>query len=187
MNTESLEKKLSEAMGKSGVVKLVNELEKVDFPVKDLIDLTFHKQHEIGFRAAWILENYLLADKQRLINSLDYFLQRLPQVKNPSCRRHFAKILQELTLKLNTKKADQLFRNALIQSNLELVVEACFDWMIDPKAAIAVKAFCMESLFNLSFIHPWILEELRPTIEFLMKDGSAGIASRGKKILNLMQ
>jgi hypothetical protein len=63
------------------------------------------------------------------------------------------------------------------------VVEQLFDWMIDPRVLIAVKVFSSEALFNMRLRYPWITEELGNQIRFLMRDGTAAIQSRGKKLL----
>jgi len=58
--------------------------------------------------------------------------------------------------------------------------------MIDPKAKIAIKVFASEALFNLRGRYPWIEEELANQIQFLMRNGTAAIQSRGKKLLALL-
>jgi hypothetical protein len=63
-------------------------------------------------------------------------------------------------------------------------VEQLFDWMIDPKVRIAVKVFAGSALFNLRARYPWLKEELAEQIRFLMRDGTAAIQSRGKKLLS---
>src|SRR2546428_5403188 len=144
MNAQVLEAKLSTTITKMTVVLIVKELERQCFSVKELIDLAFHTRSEIGFRAAWILENDVLNDKNRLLSVLPYFLKKFVLVDNPSCKRHFVKILQEITFHFNAKKADQILQREIFNSDLESVVETCFDWMIDTKVAVAVKVFCME-------------------------------------------
>ena len=66
---------------------------------------------------------------------------------------------------------------------MEPIVEQCFDWMIDPKVLIAVKVFSAEALFNLRHRYPWISGELTEQLQFLMRDGSAAIQARGRKLL----
>jgi len=53
--------------------------------------------------------------------------------------------------------------------------------------AVAVKVFCCEILFNLRNRYDWLTDELARKTEFLMKDGSAAMQSRGKKILKQLQ
>jgi hypothetical protein len=55
--------------------------------------------------------------------------------------------------------------------------------MIDPKVRIAVKVFAAQALFNLRERYPLIKDELAEQIRFLMRDGTAAIQSRGRKLL----
>ena len=74
----------------------------------------------------------------------------------------------------------------LLSLDLEPAVEQLFDWMIDPKAKIAVKVFASEALFNLRHRYDWVAEELASQIQFLMRNGSAAIQSRGNKLLAML-
>lgn len=50
---------LTETFGKTKVNKLKVILDKQQFAVHDLIDLTFYPDKTIAFRAAWLLENMI--------------------------------------------------------------------------------------------------------------------------------
>ena len=56
-----------------------------------------------------------------------------------------------------------------------------------PNEPIAVKAFSMTVIFNLSKKYPDIVPELKASIEYLMPNASAGIKSRSNKILRAIQ
>lgn len=87
---------------------------------------------------------------------LEYLISKIKEVKHPSCQRHYVKIITHLT----NPRTNAAIKHKLASLNMEPVVEQCFDWMINPKVKIAVKAFAAEALFNLSFRYPWIKEEL---------------------------
>jgi len=154
-------------------------IKKQQFSVKDLIDITFHPEKNVAFRAAWILENLFLQKPENYIENLEYLISRVKDVDNPSCKRHYAKILMHIT----SPKAPTVIKQKLAEVDLEPVVEQLFDWLIDPKVLIAVKVFASEALFNVRDRYPWIAEELANQIRFLMRDGTAAIQSRGRKIL----
>lgn len=63
------------------------------------------------------------------------------------------------------------------------VVNLCFNFLQDVKAPIAVKAFSMTVLLNISQSQPDLKHELRLVIEQMLPYGSAGIHSRAKKVL----
>jgi len=166
-------------MVKTKVLKLSRILEEEAFALRDLIDLTFDTDRDIAFRSAWILENIFLQDPTRYETDLEYLVSRIKEVKHASCKRHYAKIMMHIT----AKNASPVIKQKLQGLDLEPVVEQCFDWMIDPKVLVAVKVFASEALFNLRRRYTWINEELADQIRFLMKDGSAAIQSRGRKLL----
>ena len=172
--------KLSGTIGKSKVLELSRILKEENFALSDLIDLTFIANKEIAFRAAWILENIFLQDQLRYENDMEYLLSGIKNIKHPSCQRHYVKILMHIT---GAKTIDQI-KNKLHQLDLEPAAEQCFDWLINPKVKIAVKVFAIETLFNLRTRYPWINDELVDQINFLMRNGSPGIRSKGKKLLS---
>ena len=179
MHKDELLTELTATIGKTKVLELSRILREQQFALKDLIDLTFYADMDIAFRAAWILENLLLKNPLLFIDDLDYLISRVKSVKHASCQRHYTKILMHLTApKVKREISDKM--NTL---DLEPVVEQCFDWMIDPKIKIAVKVFSSEVLFHLCDRYNWVKDELAEQIQFLMKTGSPGIISRGKKIL----
>jgi hypothetical protein len=180
LTSDELIKNISTTLIKTKVVKLSTIIQKQQFSIKDLIAITFHPDKNIAFRAAWILENLFLRKPENYITSLEYLISRITDVDNPSCKRHYAKILMHIT----APKAPASIKQELTGIDLEPVVEQLFDWLIDPKILIAVKVFAAEALFNMRHRFDWIAEELANQVRFLMKDGTAAIQSRGKKILS---
>ena len=84
---------------------------------------------------------------------------------------------------ITNPKSPALIQEILKETDLEPVAEQLFDWMIDPKVRIAVKVFAGDALFNMRERYPVIKEELAEQIRFLMRNGTAAIQSRGRKLL----
>jgi hypothetical protein len=179
MTQSELIQKITSIIGKPKVLELSRILKEQQFALHDLIDITFHPDKAVSFRAVWILENVFLTDPEAYLPDLQYMISRFKEVKHHGCMRHYAKIIMHIT----EDKAPQSLQLKLQQIDLEPVVEQLFDWMIDPKTKIAVKVFTAHALFNLKEQFPWIKEELGSQMEFLMRNGSPAIQSRGKKIL----
>ena len=182
MNRDELITQLAATYGKTKVNKLSLMVKEQNFAIRDLIDLTFHEDKTIAFRAAWLLENVYLANPVFYLPELDYLLQRFNKVEYPSCQRHYAKVMMHLT----APKVHPLIKQKLQETDMEPVVEKCFDWLIGPKVLIAVKVFSAETLFNLHTRYYWITDELTSQLQFLMQNGTAAIQSRGKKLLTLL-
>ena len=176
MTKEELLEALKETLLKVKMQKLTDLCIKESYSYRDLIDLTFYHEEEIAFRAAWILESCLKHFAERFDPEIPYFLDCYPRQDNHSCRRHYTKIMMQL---LKTRPAS-------IEPCTDQIVEATFEWLANERVPVAVKANCMTILFVLRKKHDWIEEELKAQIEFLMKNGTAGIQSRGKKILAML-
>jgi len=63
------------------------------------------------------------------------------------------------------------------------VANLCFEFLQDIKAPIALKAFSMTVLANIAKHEPDLKQEIKLVIEQMLPYGSAGILSRGRKIL----
>lgn len=179
LTKDELINEISKTIEKVKVVKLTAILKKQNFSLHDLINITFHEDKNVAFRAAWLLENLFLQNPEIYVDELEYLIQKIKEVKHPSCKRHYAKIMMHISM----PRANVAIKEKLTEINLEPVAEQFFDWMIDPKVLIAVKVFVAQTLFNLRYRYPWINEELAEQLKFLMRNGTAAIQSRGKKLL----
>ncbi|WP_342328683.1 hypothetical protein [Pedobacter sp. FW305-3-2-15-E-R2A2] len=145
--------------------------------VEDLIDLTFHPKKEVGFRAAWTLE-YILMNHHCAGDHLEDLLNRFPEQKNPSCMRHYGKILAYLT----GKKSTGLKEGQLDKIDFAPIIDILFDWLIDEKVLVATKVHAMQALANLAPRYPWIKDELLETIAHLEDLESIAFFGRAKQV-----
>jgi hypothetical protein len=179
MTRDELIQQLTATISKTKVHKLTKMVQEQAFELHDLTDLTFYEDKTIAFRAAWLLENVLLANPVSYLPEIDHVLKKFTDVTYPSCQRHYAKIMMHLT----SPKVHPLIRQKIEMTGMEPVIEKCFDWMIDPEVLIAVKRFSAEALFNLRHRYDWIAPELAQQVHFLMRNGTAAIQTYGKKLL----
>ncbi|MDN3585090.1 hypothetical protein QWY86_00305 [Pedobacter aquatilis] len=147
------------------------------FSAKDLIDLSFHPDEQIGFRAAWILERVYSNHQERFLAFSNYFLQRLPLQKNLSALRHYVKILAFMT----KKNASFEVKEIILNYETEKLVEVTFAWLID-EIPVAVKSHCLNILANLIYKHSWIKDELTYTMDFLVDKESIAFFAKVKQI-----
>ena len=171
MDRHQLLKRISKPLAKEDAVQLA--LDKACIP-GDLIEFSLYPQSETAFRASRVLEHLVYLRIADFVPFLPDFLSAYFLQKNHSCQRHFTKIMMYLT-----DSESSMISASLINQ----IIETTFEWLIDPETPVAVKVNCMDILLNLSSGHQWISDELRSQIEFLLRDGSAAIQSRGKRIL----
>ena len=179
LTSAELVKEISKSIGKLKVVALGSIIKQQQFYISDLVDITFHSNKKVAFRAAWILENMLLQKPEDYADNIEYIFSQIKNIENPGCKRHYAKIVMHLT----SPKAPAIIQHKLASVDPEPIVEKMFDWLIDPKVLIAVKVFTAQSLFNMRHRYPWIADELANQLRFLMLNGTAAIQSRGRKLL----
>lgn len=67
------------------------------------------------------------------------------------------------------------------------VMNTCFGFVEDPSTPIAIKAFSLTTLFNLSHQYPEIRQELKLIIEERWETETAAFRARGKRILKEME
>ncbi|RZK44131.1 MAG: hypothetical protein EOO90_00275 [Pedobacter sp.] len=162
--------------------KAVEELAKMvvinQFSIKDLVNLTFHKDEKIGFRASWILETLYINDTEYFAKEACYFLNRFGDQNNLSSRRHFGKILALMT----AKNAPKGIKDLIINTDTEAHVETVFNWLIDEHVPVAIKSHCLNILANLCLKHSWIKDELRDTMDFLVDKESIAFFAKVKQI-----
>ena len=169
---------LKSTLSKNKVEKLASIACEETFSVKDLIDLSFCHDEQIGFRAAWILERVYSNHQERFLPEADDFLEKLPSQNNLSALRHYVKILAFMT----KKNASAEIKEIIKSYETEKLVEVTFAWLIDDEIPVAVKSHCLNILANLNSKHNWIKAELIETMEFLVDKESIGFFSKVKQI-----
>lgn len=166
---------ISKTLTKQKAVKLARLACSSADAVFSLLDLSFHEDKQTVFRAAWILENVFEHCPDCFYPHLDKFITNFPRQENDSCKRHYTNILRHPLLQLQLQKYPD--------EAVETLVETVFEWLIDAGTPAAVKANCLDILFDLSKRSDWIAAELREQIHFLLKDGGPAIQARGKRVL----
>ncbi len=176
MKTEIIEI-LEKPKGKKDVEQLA-EVWSESRDIDTLLDLSFHKNEQVGFRAAWVLENIFRFYPQRFIEQLPVFLERYHEQRNLSAMRHFAKILAFATAKNTHQDIKSFFENY----DTINIVETNFAWLIDEKVPVAVKSHCLNILANLVPKHNWVKDELVETMEHLVDLESIAFFAKVKQI-----
>jgi hypothetical protein len=128
---------------------------------------------QITQRAAWAMSYVAQRHPKLLVNYYDLMIDLLNQQgKHDAINRNIVRALQYANI-------PEKFQGQIL--------DACFKLLNSSKEPIAVKAFCMTVIYNLSKIYPDIIPELRASIENLLPTASAGLKNRGNKILKAIQ
>lgn len=135
-----------------------------------LMDIFMHGEYRVVQRAAWIVSEVSRQYPEAMQQHTGAMIQRLTdEGVHVAVRRHVLRVMQYLELP---------------EAQHGPLMNACFDFLIDPKEALAVRAFAMSVLARLAFIYPEINNELRLIIEdTLSQKPAASFISRAKRVL----
>ncbi|HEV3221836.1 MAG TPA: hypothetical protein VGZ90_03115 [Puia sp.] len=135
----------------------------------DLMKLFFKGQYRLTQHAAWPM-SYCVRQYPFLVKPYyKKFIDQLSDSKaHPAARRNIVRLLQfvEIPKKFHGK-----------------LMDICFQFISNPEEAIAVKAFSLTILSNLSVIYPEILPEIKTVIEARWEFETPAFRSRASKIL----
>lgn len=138
---------------------------------KILVQLFLEDEYRVVQRAAWVLS--LVAEKH-------------PQLIEPYLPE-FAARMQEPGLPVAVKRnVVRMLQHIMIPESLEgPVMNACFEFLADPKETVAVRCFSMTVLGNLARKYPEIKQELVSIVEDQLEQGAtAGFKARAKAVLH---
>jgi hypothetical protein len=139
----------------------------------ELFQLFLNDEYRIVQRAAWPVSN-VVAEHPEFI------------------KKHFSKLLKNLqkpgihtAVKRNSVR---LLQNVEIPKRYQgLVMDLCFNYIASPTEAVAVKAFSLTVLQNLSTQYPQIIPEIKLLIEEHYEHETAAFKSRAKKFLKRLR
>ena len=137
----------------------------------ELIKLFFSGEYRVTQRAGWPM-SYCVQNHPALINP--YYKKLLTFLKrkdvHPAVERNIMRLLQDVDI-------PKRYQGEIMNS--------CFEYISDPQAAIAVKAFSLGVLKNLVKIYPEILPEIKLIIEERWDSETAAFRSRAKMFLKM--
>lgn len=150
----------------NAIVKWVgNDQKKFD----ELFDLFLHDEYRVVQRAGW---------------PISYCVEKHPNL----IQKHFSKLLKNLNKKgihgAVKRNSIRLLQYVIIPKKFHgRVMDICFQYVSSPTEAVAVKAFSITVLQNLSRQYPEILNELKLVIEERLDYETIAFKTRAKQLL----
>jgi hypothetical protein len=143
---------------------------------RKLTEYSFSSDKKLAFHSSWILSKACEKNPD-LISSVSHnIIESLKNIDNESVRRSFLKIITLTDL----RKIDA--------KNQGLLADFCFSALNSGFASIAVKAYSMDIIYNLTTVYPELAAELEVSVRSLMEEeSSAGIKARGRMILKKLR
>ncbi|SFP89931.1 hypothetical protein [Parafilimonas terrae] len=134
------------------------------------------------------LMQFFLSGEYRLAQRAAWSVSRAA-TQNPELIKPYIKNLVEILQRKNIH--DAVIRNSVrILQQVEIpealhgeLMNSCFEMIEQPSTPVAIKAFSLTALYNLSKYYPEIKNELKLIIETNFNNETAAFKSRGKLIL----
>lgn len=176
MNHNHFEHHFEQAISKRYMLACVEMVVKEPSLLPLLISLSLSDNKKLAGRATWTLESVQLTYHEFFRQQIPLFLTYYTQQTGATCRRHFTNILSRLIEK----------KEIIGVHDTDPLVETTLMWMDDPQTPVAVLVNCWTILFLLSSKYDWLPDELSMQIQFKLKEATAAMHARGKKILTLL-
>ena len=135
-----------------------------------LIDCMINGENKVSHYASWLVYPCMEKNTKLILPHYEVLLNNLK--KNN---------LHD-TIKRSTLKG-MAFGGNIPEDLQGYALQYCFDFLLDPKVAVSIQVYAMQTAFNISKNEPDLLRELKMVIEENLPHGTAGYKSRGKKII----
>jgi hypothetical protein len=135
----------------------------------ELVSLFLNDEYQVAQRAAWPLSYSVINHPQLIRKHLKKIIRNLkkPGIHN-AVKRNTIRLLQTVDIP------------EALQGE---VMDICFEYIANPTEAVAVKAFSITVLSNLSKQYPDIVPEIKLLLEHQMPHETAAFKVRAKKFL----
>lgn len=138
--------------------------------VAQLVDLFIHDEYRVIQRASWVLSEVGCKYPQLLRPHYAPIIASMQNPVHPGVVRNGLKYFADTKVTLPEQEEG-------------LLVQLCFDVLLDPQQAVAIQVHAMQCIANLLPVYPDLAIELKEIIETGLEHGTAGYCSRGRKIL----
>lgn len=142
--------------------------------IAELVALMMHDEYRVVQRAAWAVSGVAAEHPDLMLPHLPSLVKQLGNKEAPvAVKRNVFRLLQFVEL-------PEAIHSDLMNNG--------FEALIDPKEALAVRAFAMTVMARLALIYPEINNELKVVLEDALRHEQApSFKSRGKKILQQIE
>ncbi len=139
-----------------------------------LISISIEEKVPLCWRAARVIDLACEKHKYLFESYINTIINSFDKFKSDGQKRIYLRIISRYRLNQAIHEAAKL-------------INICLDYLTYSQESIAVKAFAMEIIYNISKDEPDLQNELMLIIEDRMQFYSAGLKSKGRRILKDLQ
>ncbi|MEL6606936.1 MAG: hypothetical protein AAFP88_01635 [Bacteroidota bacterium] len=163
---------LLEEYSKAYTLKIATYIGADDQRFAELMNLFLHSSYRITQYAARVVDYCVAAHPELIQPYLSVLSQQLGKPAHDTLKRNILRLLQDTPL------PEALWGE---------VADNCFGFLMDKKAAIAIKVFSMTVLLQIVRQVPELKQELKLVLEEQLPYGSPGFVNRAQKVLKSLE
>lgn len=166
MNTVA--QRLTTKISRAEATEIAKEAQKNPNILAELLECYYSKKIMLSQRASWSISKLAIIAPEIFTPYLIEMATSLDHKTNDTITRNTIRIFQEVDIP---------------EEIIGLLYSKCADYLLDPKKAIAIRAFSMTVLYKIATKEKGLLSEVALMIEEAMPHGSSGIKARGRTLL----
>lgn len=166
-----LREQLQVRLSKYQVISLANEAGITPELLDELIDCLSDENIQIVKSAAWTIGHSGQLNPNLVEKHIESLLVNLQNPSHPSVTRNILRILQYI-------KIPEVFQGR--------IYDLCFQYIINPKTPVAIRAFSMTICAHISEEHSELKNELALALQDVYVHDTPGIKSRVRHTLKLL-
>lgn len=159
---------LAHRHSKKQIQQLAKQLVGDEKSLDQLVQIILEAEDPIPIYGSWLLQHISLIDTSVITSRVDKLLEILDRRSEEGVRRCVVRSMQDAEIP---------------QQNQEALINFCFQYLENPKEAIAVKVFSITILHRLCQSETELLQLLADIIELQLPTAGPAFKSRGGKIV----
>jgi hypothetical protein len=153
---------------------LVGDIKNNKFKFAEMMELALRDEYPISMRAARIIALVTEKYPELIADHLDAIIHSLGSLRVEGVKRSFLKIFAGQRVGLN-------------EDHLGILTELTFNWLANPREAIAIRYYAMDILLKVSKLFPEIKAELTVLLNSLMEDESSALIVKSRKVMKILE
>lgn len=143
---------------------------------REVVELSFSQPYPINMRTARVVQLCCEKNPALILPLLDEVIERMATAKTNGVKRSYLKVINDYT-------------GIKCLNDPGLLLQICFDWLMSPREAIAIRYHCLGILLKISEVIPEIRPELLTVVEFIhegepLSPGMLNICNKAIKSLS---
>jgi hypothetical protein len=152
---------------------LVRDIGNDPLKFAEMLNIAFLDEYPVSMRAARIISLVSERNQELIEPYIPEMTDMIIKCRVDGVKRSFLKILAESPVQFDETIIGKLTGMA-------------FDWIEDPKQAIAVRYYCIEIILKIAADYPEIGMELAEVLKNMIDETSSGLKSKSRKVLKYL-